>query len=229
MVFAAAHILILTASRDLGSALIFGVVYVVMVFVATGNPLYLVAGLAAGSGASIAAYKLFTHVQVRVQAWMDPWSVIDRQGYQIGQSLFALSSGSFWGMGLFKGNPSIIPFVTDDFVFSAIAQEMGILMGISVIAICLLAFIRFLMLGAQLNSMFYRLLAVGLGITYIFQVFLTIGGGVKFIPLTGVTLPFVSYGGSSVLSSIILFEIEEGLVLIRQDEQEFYNEEDDEE
>lgn len=221
-IFAAVQIIILVLSKDLGSALIFAVVYLVMLFSATGNWFYLFTGLMGGSVASVLAYKAFSHVQVRVQAWIDPWSVIDKEGYQITQSLFALSSGSYWGMGLFKGNPKAIPFVEDDFVFSAIVEEMGFILGIGLVAICLISFLRFLNISIGLNTMFYRLLAIGLGCSYIFQVFLTIGGGVKFIPLTGVTLPFVSYGGSSVLTSIVLFEIEQGLVLISQDEQEFY-------
>lgn len=223
--FALAHVLILVASRDLGSGLIFAVVYIIMVFVATGKIIYMFLGAAGCAVASCLAYKVFSHVQVRVQAFIDPWSVIDDSGYQITQSLFAISSGSTWGVGLFEGNPSSIPFVEDDFIFSAIVQEMGFVLGIGLIAICLLSFIRFLQVSAELNSMFYRLLAVGLGTSYIFQVFLTIGGGVKFIPLTGVTLPFISYGGTSILTSIVLFEVEQGLVLTLQEERRFYEEE----
>jgi len=221
-IIALIHIMILVLSKDLGSALIFGIVYLVMVFVATGNYLYVILGLIGASGAAVVALKAFSHIRVRVQAWQDPWSVIDDAGYQISQSLFALSSGSTWGLGLFAGNPQSIPFVEDDFVFSAIVEEMGFVLGIGVVCICLISFLRFLSIGAGITSMFYRLLAIGLGTAYIFQVFLTIGGGVKFIPLTGVTLPFISYGGSSVLTSILLFECEQGIVLIGQDESKFY-------
>lgn len=221
-IIALIHVLILVLSKDLGSALIFSVVYLIMVFVATGNYFYVILGFIAGGFASFYAYKLFAHIQVRVKAWIDPWSVIDKDGYQITQSLFALSSGKTWGLGLFSGNPSTIPFVEDDFIFSAIVEEMGFVLGIALLAICLISFIRFMQIGAKLNSMFYRLIAVGLGAAYIIQVFLTVGGGVKYIPLTGVTLPFVSYGGSSVLTSILLFEIEQGIVLIGHDEKQFY-------
>ena len=124
-----------------------------------------------------------------------------------------------------NGNPSAIPFVEDDFVFSAIVEEMGFVTGISLIAVCIISFLRALKMGASLRSMFYRLLAVGLASGYIFQVFLTVGGGVKFIPLTGVTLPFVSYGGSSVLTSIILFGVLSGISLLLQDERDFYERE----
>ena len=121
---AAAHVMILVASKDLGSALIFFVVYVTMVFVATHNYFYLIVGSLCGCGAGIIAYKLFTHAQVRVQAWRDPWSYIDGKGYQITQSLFAIGTGGWFGMGLYQGDPTAIPYVEADFIFSAIWDEM---------------------------------------------------------------------------------------------------------
>ncbi len=209
-VVAAAHVIILVISKDLGSALIFFVVYVLMVFVASRNFLYVIAGLLGGSGAAYIAYRVFTHVQVRVQAWKDPWSVIDSAGYQITQSLFAISSGGWFGLGLFKGRPDDIPFVEADFIFSAIAEELGILIAVCLILICVSCFVMFMNISSGISDKFYQLTAFGLGVTYIFQVFLTIGGGSKFIPLTGVTLPLVSYGGSSVLTTLIMFAIIEG-------------------
>ncbi|MDE6890399.1 MAG: FtsW/RodA/SpoVE family cell cycle protein, partial [Lachnospiraceae bacterium] len=163
---------------------------------------------------------VFTHVQVRVQAWKDPWSVIDAEGYQITQSLFAISSGSWFGLGLFKGTPQSIPFVETDFIFSAIAEEMGNIFAVCLILICVSCFILFMNVAAKLRDKFYQLAAFGLGVTYIFQVFLTIGGGTKFIPLTGVTLPLISYGGSSVLTTLIMFAVLEGLYIIYQEEEE---------
>ncbi len=217
-VVAGIHVVILVISKDLGSALIFFVVYVLMVFVATRNPLYLLAGTTGGSVAAVIAYQAFRHVQVRVQAWRDPWSEIDSTGYQITQSLFAIGSGWF-GMGLFEGTPNSIPFVEADFIFSALAEELGIIFAMCVILICLSSFIMFMSISMKLNDSFYRLIAFGLGVTYIFQVFLTIGGGSKFIPLTGVTLPLVSYGGSSVLTTLIMFAIIEGLCMVKGDEE----------
>ena len=196
-VVAGIHVVILVISKDLGSALIFFVVYVLMVFVATRNPLYLLAGTAGGSAAAVIAYQAFSHVQVRVQAWRDPWSEIDSAGYQITQSLFAIGSGGWFGMGLFQGTPNSIPFVEADFIFSAIAEELGIIFAMCVILVSLSSFIMFMDISMKLKDNFYRLIAFGLGVTYIFQVFLTIGGGSKFIPLTGVTLPLVSYGAVS--------------------------------
>ncbi|MBD5449941.1 MAG: FtsW/RodA/SpoVE family cell cycle protein [Lachnospiraceae bacterium] len=217
-VLAGIHVLILVASKDLGSALIFFIVYVMMVFIATGNWLYLLLGGAGGCGAAIIAYQLFNHVQVRVQAWKDPFSCIDDAGYQITQSLFAISSGGWFGLGLFRGTPDSIPFVEADFIFSAVAEELGIAFSMCMILICISCFIMFMNISIRLKDMFYQLIAFGLGVTYIFQVFLTIGGGTKFIPMTGITLPFISYGGSSVLTTLVMFFIIEGLYIIRQEE-----------
>ena len=212
------HVLILVASRDLGSALIFFIVYVMMVFIATSRWIYLLLGCAGGCGAAVLAYRFFSHVQVRVQAWKDPFSCIDDAGYQITQSLFAISSGGWFGLGLFRGTPTSIPFVEADFVFSAVAEELGILFSMCMILVCISCFIMFMDISVRLQDRFYRLIAFGLGVTYIFQVFLTVGGGTKFIPMTGVTLPFISYGGSSVLTTLVMFFIIEGLFIIRQEE-----------
>lgn len=217
-VLAGIHVLILVASKDLGSALIFFIVYVMMVFIATGNWLYLLLGGAGGCEAAIIAYQLFSHVQVRVQAWKDPFSCIDDAGYQITQSLFAISSGGWFGLGLFRGTPDSIPFVEADFIFSAVAEELGIAFSMCMILICISCFIMFMNISIRLKDKFYQLIAFGLGVTYIFQVFLTIGGGTKFIPMTGITLPFISYGGSSVLTTLVMFFIIEGLYIIRQEE-----------
>lgn len=217
-VVAGIHVLILAASRDLGSALIFFVAYVLMVFLATKKFLYLFLGVAGGCGASVIAYRLFRHVQERVQAWRDPWSVIDGQGYQVAQSLFSLGRGGLFGLGLFQGAPEDIPKVERDFIFSAVAEEMGLIVALCVIMISLSCFIMFMNISMRARDRFCQLVAFGLGIVYIFQVFLTIGGDTKFIPMTGVTLPLVSYGGSSVMTTLIMFSIIEGLYMVRQDE-----------
>ncbi len=219
-ILAGAHVIILVLSKDLGSALIFFVVYVCLIFIATKNYLYLLLGTGAGIGAAMIAYRVFNHVQVRVQAWQDPWKDIAGTGYQITQSLFAIGTGGWFGLGLYKGTPSSIPFVETDFVFAAVAEEMGVIFAICVILVCVSCFVMFMKISSQLQDRFYRYISAGLGITYIFQVFLTIGGGTKFIPLTGVTLPFISYGGSSILTTVIMFSIIQGLYIIRCDEGE---------
>ncbi len=212
------HVVILVLSRDLGSALIFFVTYILMVFLATKNFWYLFLGITGGCGASVLAYHLFRHVQVRVQAWKDPWSVIDGDGFQITQSLFSLGRGGLFGLGLFQGAPDDIPKVEQDFIFSAVAEEMGLIVALCIILIALSSFLMFMNISMRLKDRFYQLVAFGMAVLYIFQVFLTIGGDTKFIPLTGVTLPFVSYGGSSVMTTLIMFSIIEGLYIIRQDE-----------
>lgn len=219
-IVAAFHVIVLVLSKDLGSALIFFVVYVAMVFVATKNYFYLIVGVLCGCGAGIVATKIFAHVRVRIQAWKDPWTYIDGSGYQITQSLFAIGTGGWFGMGLFQGDPTSIPYVEADFIFSAIAEELGVFFSICLILVCVSCFIAFMNVAMRLKNEYYRLIAVGLAVTYIFQIFLTVGGGTRLIPLTGVTLPLVSYGGSSVLSTIIMFCIIQGLYCIRAEEGE---------
>ena len=215
-IFAGLHVMILVLSQDLGSALIFFAVYICLVYIASGRVRYFFAGLLCGGLAACMAYGLFDHVKVRVQAWKDPWSVIDSQGYQITQSLFAVSTGGFWGRGLFQGNPGTIPYVEEDFVFSAIAEELGIVVGICILLIALNCFVLLMKLSMEIKDKFYQLLAAGIGIVYLFQVFLTVGGGTKFIPMTGVTLPFISYGGSSILTSLILFYAAQGIFIAKK-------------
>ena len=215
---AAVHVIILVLSRDLGSALIFFVVYVVMVFVASRNYLYLFAGIAGGILASVVASRIFSHVQVRIQAWLRPLENIDKAGYQISQSLFAIGTGGWFGMGIYQGDPTSIPYVEADFIFSAVAEELGVIFSLCMILVCMSCFIMFMNIAMKIKDDFYRLIAVGLGVVYIFQVFLTVGGGTRFIPLTGVTLPLVSYGGSSVLATIIIFSIIQGLYEISSNE-----------
>ena len=188
------HVGILVVSRDLGSALIFFVVYLVLLFLSTGKWEVLYTGFLIGAITAVLCYFLFAHVRVRVQVFLDPWSSIDGSGYQITQSLFAISFGGLFGAGLMQGMPSSIPFVESDFIFAAIIEEMGIIFGICLILLCLNIFTDFLLLAG-----------------------LTIGGEVKFIPLTGVTLPLVSYGGSSVLATFVMFGIIGAIFMLQEE------------
>lgn len=217
---AAAHVLILVLSKDLGSALIYFITYLMMLFVATSNWLYLGSGLFGGSLAAVIAYKLFAHVRRRVEAWRDPWADIDNKGYQVTQGLFAMGTGGWLGMGLYQGMPEKIPVVDKDFIFAAISEELGAVYAICLLLICVGCFLQFMLIATKLQAMFYKLIAFGLGTMYITQVFLTVGGVMKFIPSTGVTLPFVSYGGSSILASFILFHIVQGLYILKRNEEE---------
>ncbi len=217
-VLAAAHVMILVISTDLGSALIFFVTYMIMLFVATRNPFLSLIGILAFCAAAIAAYFLFAHIRVRVQIWAHPFADYSGSGYQICQSLFAIAAGGWFGTGLYNGSPGAIPYVAQDFMFSAILEELGGIFGICLILICMAVFIMFVNIAMKLSNRFYRLAALGIGTTYATQVFLTIGGGTKLIPMTGVTLPLVSYGGSSLLSTLIMFAIVQGLYMLRSDE-----------
>lgn len=219
-VMAGIHVIILVLSRDLGAALIFYVVYFIMVYIATKKSYYLVVGLVAGAIAAYLAYRLFGHVQVRVEVWLDPWADINETGFQITQSLFAIGTGGWFGLGLLQGTPNSIPLVETDFVFSAIVEEMGVIFGLLVIMVCLSSCIMIMNIASLLQNKFYQLVVIGLGVTYGFQVFLIIGGGIKLIPLTGVTLPFISYGGSSMLSSLIMFSIIQGIYITRKEKLE---------
>jgi cell division protein FtsW (lipid II flippase) len=217
---AALHVLILVASKDLGSALIFFLTYIFMLFAATGKWSYLIAGAGSGCAAAALAYQMFSHVRVRVSAWRNPWADIDTKGYQITQSLFAIGTGGWFGMGLFQGMPGKIPVVEKDFIFSAISEELGGIFALCVLLICLGCFLQFMMIASEMQAVFYKLIAFGLGCVYIIQVFLTVGGVTKFIPSTGVTLPLVSYGGSSILSTFIIFSVIQGLYILKRNEEE---------
>ena len=219
-VIAALHVGILVLSTDLGSAVIFFVTYLVMVYVSTRNVGYLGLGLAGGSGAAVVAYHLFGHVRQRVSAWKDPMAVYQNEGYQIVQSLFAIGTGGWFGMGLCQGSPESIPVVKNDFIFSAICEELGGIFAICLILVCMSFFLMIVNIALRIINPFYKLIALGLGTEYAFQVFLTIGGATKFIPMTGVTLPLVSYGGSSLLSTILMLAIIQGLYILREDEDE---------
>lgn len=219
---AGAHVLILVVSKDLGSALIFFVTYLVMLYVGTRDWRYLFLGIAAGVIASVAAYFLFSHVRVRVQVWKDPFASYTGDGYQVAQSLFAIGAGGWFGTGLYQGSPTMIPIVEQDFMFSAICEELGGFFAICLILIYMSCFIMFVNIAFKMENKFARLASLGLGCTFSVQVFLTVGGAMKMIPSTGVTLPFISYGGSSIMSTVIMFAIVQGFYISRREERGEY-------
>ncbi len=218
--FAGAHMLVLVLCRDLGSALIYFMAYLVMLFIATNRKSLLALGSAAAALAAVVSYHLFSHVRTRVFAWLNPWADIDNKGYQITQSLFAIGTGGLTGLGLFQGLPNRIPIVEKDFMISAISEEMGAITAICITLLCLGCFMQMMMIATYMEFQFYKLVAVGLALEYIVQVFLTIGGAIKFIPSTGVTLPFVSYGGSSLVASFIVFSVIQALYIVQGNEDE---------
>lgn len=219
-IIAGLHVVILVLSRDLGSAVIFFAAYLVMIYVSTKKAAYLGLGIAGGSTGAVIAYFLFGHVRQRVSAWKNPMAVYQNEGYQIVQSLFAIGTGGWFGMGLCQGSPGSIPVVKNDFIFSAICEELGGIFAICLILVCMSFFLMIVNIAIRIKNPFYKLIALGLGTEYAFQVILTIGGATKFIPMTGVTLPLVSYGGSSVMSTILMLAIIQGLYILREDEDE---------
>ncbi|MDE6530714.1 MAG: FtsW/RodA/SpoVE family cell cycle protein [Lachnospiraceae bacterium] len=217
-VLSAIYVLLLVASKDLGAALIYCIIYLAIVYASTGKHRYLLGGVMVGGLAGVAAYYLFAHVRVRIGIWLDPWSDVDTTGYQLTQSLFGIGMGDWFGRGLGRGIPETIPFVDEDFVFSAIAEEMGVVFGILLIMVYLNIVLLFLQIAQRMKDSFYRLAAVGIAVSLGIQTFLTIGGGSRLIPLTGVTLPLISNGGSSAMATIMMFGIMLGVSLLRQEE-----------
>ncbi len=210
------HVLILVCCKDLGTALIFMMTYLFLSFIAYKNYIVLILEFLVATVGGVMAYNLFPHIQTRFIAWSDPLSVVDNQGYQISQSLFAIGTGGWLGSGLCNGLPTKIPVVTKDFIFAAISEEMGAIVALCLILIFICTFINIFNVAFECTDSFYMLIINGIGVVFAVQTFLNIGGVTKFIPSTGVTLPFISYGGSSLLSMFLCFYIvESGLDLSR--------------
>lgn len=207
---------VLVYQRDLGASLLLFSVFVSMLYVATGRTSYLTASGFLFSGGAVAAWAFFSHVQRRVTAWISPFSDFEGAGYQIAQGLFAMGSGSLSGSGLGLGRPNLIPNAETDFVFAAIGEELGLAGSIAVIAgFALLITIGF-GISLQSRDLFRKLLAAGLATVLGVQTLLIIGGVVRMVPLTGITLPFMSYGGSSLVANFMILVL---LLRISHEEQ----------
>lgn len=197
-------LLVVVFERDLGSALLFFTMFVIMLYVATGRISYVVVSIILLAIGGVLCYHLFSHVRVRVQIWLDPFKDPSGAGMQIVQSLYSLADGGLVGSGIGKGLPTLIPVVESDFIFSAIGEEMGLLGGSAILLLFMLLAVRGLTTAARAKSDMSAFTAVGLTASLSFQAFLIVGGVSRLLPLTGVTLPFMSQGGSSLLSSFIV-------------------------
>lgn len=196
--------LIVVFEKDLGSALLFFGIFLVMVYACTGRKSYVVVSLVFLCVGAVLAYNLFGHVQTRVAVWLDPFSYSDTGGYQNMQALYSLADGGLFGTGIGRGMPTKIPVVESDFIFVAIAEECGLL-GASAILIGYMIFaVRGFAVAGRARKDVDALTAVGLTASISFQAFVIVGGNIGLIPLTGVTLPFMSQGGSSLLSSFMI-------------------------
>lgn len=200
-------ILMFVVQRDLGSALLFFGIAVSMTYMATGRKSYVALAFAFFLGAAALSYSFFSHVRVRFNIWLDPWSDPSGSAYQVVQSLFALGSGGVWGAGFAHGHPNLIPEVHTDFIFAAIAEELGLLGSLGVMLVFALFFYRAIRIALACREETRRLLAAGIAVVFLLQAFIIIAGVTKFLPLTGITLPFVSYGGSSMIASFMLLGI----------------------
>ncbi|MGA8039721.1 MAG: FtsW/RodA/SpoVE family cell cycle protein, partial [Acidimicrobiia bacterium] len=178
--------------------------FVLLIYAATGTAGYLVAGGILGIIGGVASYLAFDHVQRRVIAWLAPFDHYQDQGYQIAQGLFAMGTGSLSGSGPGLGRPDLIPNASTDFIFAAVGEELGFAGTVSVLALFALVITVGLGIAFRSRDTFRKLLAAGLTLVFAVQVFLIIGGIVRIVPLTGITLPFMSYGGSALVGNLVL-------------------------
>lgn len=211
--YTAASVGILVLSNDLGGALLVCGTFLVLFFVGTGNGWLTLGGAGAFGLGAFASYYLFSHVQVRVDVWKDPWSLYNNEGYQIVQGLMAIASGGVLGSGLGLGMPQVIPANHTDYIFAAVSEEFGMAVGIMLIIFYLVFIVRGILIALHARNMFDALLVFGCTAMLSLQSFIIIGGVIKLIPLTGITLPFLSYGGSSVVSAFIQLGIIEGVAI----------------
>ncbi|HET9213591.1 MAG TPA: FtsW/RodA/SpoVE family cell cycle protein [Gaiellaceae bacterium] len=205
--------LVLFQTRDLGGALLYFAIVLVMLYAATARWSFVAVGLALFLLGAFALYQVIPHVEDRVQGWLDPWSDPQGDTYQLVQSIYAISGGGVFGSGLGRGilvspeGETYIPFLETDFIFSAIAQELGLAGAAAVILLYLLFAFRGLRISMLADDGFSKLLAAGLTAAVSIQAFIIIGGVTGLIPLTGITLPFVSYGGSSIVANFVLLAL----------------------
>ncbi len=197
-------LIIMAGQGDLGSSMLFFAVFVGMLYVATERSAYLIGAAGLFAVASVFAYNAVGHVQVRVSTWINPWPVAQGKGYQLIQSLFAFGSGGFGGTGLGLGSPQKIPNAATDFVFAAVGEELGLLGTVAVIIAFLIVVGAGFRIAVSSDRPFTKLFATGLTGLIGIQAFVIIGGVTRLIPLTGITLPFVSYGGSSLVANFVL-------------------------
>ena len=193
--------------KDLGSALIFFGISITMLYIATSKLKYVVTCVGLFAAGAMISYQLFDHVRVRFMIWQNPWPYANNKGYQIVQSLFSVASGGLTGTGLGLGHPEYVPVNTSDFIFAAICEEMGILIGFAIIILYFLLFYRCMRAAFYEEDSFSRLLAVGFSAMIACQVLVIVGGVINMIPLTGITMPLVSYGGSSMLITFLALGI----------------------
>jgi cell division protein FtsW (lipid II flippase) len=211
--FTAVSVSLLVLSKDLGGALLFCGTFLVVFYAGTGNGWLTLGGIGVFGAGAVGSYYLFSHVKTRVDVWRDPWSLYNDQGYQIVQGLMAIASGGLLGSGLGLGMPGVIPAAHTDYIFAVVSEEFGLIAGLMLIVFYLVFIIRGILIALNARNTFDALLVFGCTVMLSLQSFIIIGGVIKLIPLTGITLPFLSYGGSSVLSAFLQLGIIEGVAI----------------
>ena len=195
--------------KDLGSSLLFFSIFLIMLYIATARIVYMLFGFSLFAAGAYIGYQIFPHVQDRVEVWLNVFDpkLINDEAYQLAQSLFALATGGMFGTGLGRGRPDLIPAAHTDFVYSVIGEELGLL-GTTAVLVCFMVLVaRGLKTALDSRDDFGQLLAAGLTSILAVQTFIILAGVTGLLPLTGITLPFMSYGGSSLLSNFILIAL----------------------
>lgn len=219
--FAVFSLGILMLQMDLGTALIYYATTLFIFYSATGNLPLTGLGVLGGGGAAYMGYQMFAHVKKRVAIWQNPWIYYETSGYQIVQMLMAIASGGLFGVGLGLGAPRVIPVYFTDCIFAVICEQFGIIFGILVLVMYVILILRGTSIASSARSSFHALLAMGATVMIGIQTFVIIGGVLKLIPLTGVTMPFVSYGGTSLVSCMGLIGLLQGVASVNQDDLEY--------
>ena len=204
-------ILMFVVARDLGSALLFFGIAIFMTYMATGSKSYVLLALTFFGLAAAVSYLAFGHVRVRFDIWLNPWQDPNGMAYQVVQSLFAFGSGGVFGTGFLHGHPGLIPEVHTDFIFAAVGEELGLIGSLTLLAAYAAFFVLGIRTALRCQAVPQILLAAGTSVVFLLQAFIILAGVTKFLPLTGVTLPFVSYGGSSMVSGFFLLGLLETL------------------
>lgn len=211
--FCAVCVLLLVIERDLGAAMLMLGTFLIMYYTSSGNLKITLISLCVALIGAVCAYFLFDHVRARVLVWLDPWKSYYTSGYQIAQGLMAIASGGLWGLGLMQGSPKTIPAYHTDYIFAVICEEFGVIFGVALIAFYLALVIRGALIALNATNRYLMLVAFGCTTLITLQSFIIIGGVIKLIPLTGITMPFVSYGGSSMIASMTIIGILEGIAM----------------
>ncbi len=218
LVFSAFCMVLLVVQKDLGAVMLYFGTTLIVFYVCTNNWLLSLIGIGTGAGGAVAAYKMFSHIRVRVAVWRNPWLDYQNYGYQIVQGLLAIASGGLIGVGIGRGMPSLVPARHTDYIFAVICEEFGLIFGMAILAFYIVLIIRGAIIARYAKTRFHMILAFGCTTIISLQGFIIIAGVIKMIPLTGITMPFVSYGGSSLLTCMALMGILLGVSINNRDD-----------